>query len=73
MSRRFLLGLGMALLVGGGFVLARGATYTTNETLFEVGGWKPKVEARRTVPPWVGGVLVIAGAALIVAGVRRRS
>ncbi|MDH4131717.1 MAG: hypothetical protein OEW17_10615 [Gemmatimonadota bacterium] len=73
MNRRPLLSLGMVLLVGGGFVLARGATYTTKETLFKVGGWKPKVEERRTVPPWVGGMLALAGVALIVAAARRPS
>jgi hypothetical protein len=73
MNRRLLVGLGMVMLVGGGFVLARGASYTTKKTMFEVGGWKPKVTEQRTVPPWVGGVLAVAGAWLIAAGMRRPS
>ena len=73
MNRRVQIGLGMVLLVTGGFVLARGLTYTRKTTVFKVGGWKPKVEERRTVPPWVGGVLVLAGVAVLVAGVRRPS
>lgn len=73
MNRRLRIGLGMVMLVSGGFVLARGATYTTKKTMFEVGGWKPKIAEHRTVPPWVGGVLALAGVWLIVAGVRRPS
>ena len=73
MHRRLLIGLGMAMLVGGGFVLARGATYTVRKTMFEVGGWKPKIAEQRTVPPWAGGVLALAGVWLIVAGARRPS
>jgi hypothetical protein len=73
MNKRLLIGLGMVMLLGGGFVLARGATFTTKKTMFEVGGWKPKVAEQRTVPPWVGGVLALAGVSLIVAGVRRPS
>lgn len=73
MSGRVRMGLGMALLVVGGFVLARGATFTTRRTMFEVGDWKARVSEHRAVPPWAGGLLVVAGVVLIVGAMRRPS
>jgi hypothetical protein len=73
MSQRIRLGVGVVLLVLGGFVLARGASFTSKRTMFEVGDWKAKVSEQRTVPPWVGAILVVAGVVLLAGASRRPS
>lgn len=64
-----LLALGLAALAYQGF------TYTTRETVIDIGPIKATAERQKTVPlpPIVGIVAVIAGAGLLVAGSRKKS
>jgi len=64
---------GLLLLVLGGFVLLRGLSFTSQKSVLKVGDFQASVEEHRTVPPWVGGLLVAGGILLIVGGSRRRS
>ena len=65
--------LGMVLLVLGAFIVARGLTYSSREEVLRVGDVKASVESKRAVPTWAGGVAIVAGIALVVAGMRRRT
>lgn len=59
-----LLALGIIALIYEGF------TYTTRETVIDIGPLPATAETEKTIPisPIVGGALTIAGAALLYAG-----
>lgn len=65
--------VGLILVAAGAFVLLRGFSFTSQKSVLKVGDFQASVEERRTVPPWVGGLLVAGGILLIVGGSRRRS
>jgi drug/metabolite transporter (DMT)-like permease len=60
--------LGVAALVLGGI------TYTTQETVLEVGPLKAQAEKEETIPlpPLLGAIALIGGIVLVVVGARRR-
>ena len=67
---------GIALIVLGLIALAyQGITYTSRETVIDLGPLKATAERERTfpVPPIVGGVAVLAGVALAIAGSRKKN
>ena len=64
---------GLLLLVLGGVVLLHGLSFTSQKSVLKVGDFQASVEEHRTVPPWVGGLLVAGGILLIVGGSRRES
>lgn len=61
--------LGLAALVYGGI------TYTSRETVIDIGPVHATAERERTLPlpPLVGIAVVAGGVALLVAGMRKRS
>jgi hypothetical protein len=66
--------VGIALLVLGILALAyQGITYTKTEKVLEVGPITATKETKKTIPlpPVVGGVAVVGGIVLLVAGARR--
>ena len=65
--------VGIAIIGLGAFVLLRGASFTSRHDVIKVGDLKVTASEQQTVPPWVGGVAILAGAALIAAGARKRS
>jgi hypothetical protein len=67
---------GLVLIVLGVAALVyQGVTYTTRDTVIDIGPITATAEHRKTVPlpPIVGIVAVAAGVALMVAGSRSRS
>jgi hypothetical protein len=67
---------GIVLIVLGVVALAyQGITYTTRETVVDLGPLKATAERERTfpLPPIVGGAAVLAGVALAIAGARKKS
>ena len=66
--------VGIALLVLGILALAyQGITYTKTEKVLEVGPITATKETKKTIPlpPLLGGVAVVGGIVLLVAGARR--
>ena len=63
-----LIALGLAALV------AQGVTYTSNETVIDIGPLHATADQERTLPlpPVLGVAAVAAGAGLLVVGVRKR-
>ena len=63
------LGIGLVIL---GFIglLWGGIPYKKKETVAEVGGLKMEVTEKKqmSVPPWISGIVILAGAALIMRG-----
>jgi polyferredoxin len=66
--RKIMVVLGLLVMLGGGFVLGRGLTYKKKHELFKVGDFKADFKTTETVPPWIGGLALAAGAALLIAG-----
>lgn len=65
--------VGILLLVLGAFIVFRGMTYKSRDEVLRVGDLKASVEEKRAVPTWVGGVAIVAGIALLAAGMKRRT
>jgi uncharacterized membrane protein len=65
--------VGILLLILGAFVLFRGVSYKSKDEVLRVGDLKASVEERHAVPTWAGGVAIVAGIALIAAGMKRRA
>jgi hypothetical protein len=65
--------LGIVLVVLGAFIVFRGLTYSSREEVLKIGDMKASVESKKAVPTWAGGVALVAGIALLAAGMRRRT
>lgn len=68
--------VGIVLIVLGAVALAyQGITYTTKEKVVDLGPLKVETEKEKTIPlpPVLGGVAVVAGIILVIAGSRRRA
>jgi hypothetical protein len=67
--------VGIVLIVLGAVALVVGGiTYTTTETVLEVGPLKAQAQKDKTIPlpPVLGAIALIGGIVLVVVGVRRR-
>jgi len=69
---RILQVLGVILIAGGLYVLIQGASYSSDKSLFKIGGVEAKVSQDHAIPPWAGGAALVAGVVLIVAGARMK-
>jgi hypothetical protein len=65
--------IGILLVVLGAGVLAYGVTYTSRETVLDIGPLHATAERERTLPlsPLLGAVVLAGGVALLIAGVRK--
>lgn len=63
---------GILVAALGIYILVRGLSVTTSDTLVEVGGLKASVEEKRAVPSWVGVAAIVGGLVLVGAGARKR-
>jgi hypothetical protein len=67
------LSIGGALLAALGlFIVFKGLNYSSEESVFKLGEFEAKVEQKRQIPQWLGGVALGAGVVLVVVGLRRR-
>jgi uncharacterized membrane protein len=64
--------VGILLVVLGAFIVFRGLSYGSQHSVIQIGDVKASMEARRSVPTWVGGIAIVGGVLLIGTGVRRR-
>ncbi len=64
--------VGILLMVLGAFIVFRGLNYGSQQSVIQVGDVRASVEARRTIPTWVGAVAIVGGALLVGAGLQRR-
>jgi hypothetical protein len=63
---------GIVLAALGAFVLLNGASFTTRRDVLKVGPVEASVQEKQAVPAWAGGVALVLGLGLVVAGARRR-
>ena len=64
---------GIALIVAGAFVLINGGSFTSRRSVLNVGGLKVSAEEQHPIRPWVAGLALLGGIALLVPGVRRKA
>ena len=64
---------GILILGLGALLLLRGGSITTRREVLEVGDVKITANEQQSIPPWVGGVAMVAGVALIITGARKRA
>ena len=62
--------IGILLMLGGGFILGKGLTYSKKRAGLKIGSFETSLKTREAVPPWVGGLIAAAGLALLVVGLR---
>jgi len=63
---------GFLMAAVGIFILVRGLSYKSSDTVLEVGGLKASVEERRTVPAWIGVAAIVGGLVMVGAGARKK-
>lgn len=64
--------LGAVLILAGGYILAKGLSYTSKEHVLDIGDVHITADERQPVPTWAGGLVAIAGLVLVVSGSSRR-
>ena len=69
-----------ALLIAGAILVATGLlliikppSYSHEERVFKLGDIEAKMQEERSIPGWVGGVLLGAGGVLVILGVKKAS
>jgi hypothetical protein len=65
--------LGLVLIGIGGFLLFNGGSFMHRENVLKMGDVHVTANERESIPSWVGGVVMLVGAALLVTGVRKRA
>ena len=64
---------GLILIAAGLFLILRPVHYPSDRSVVKLGNFQAKVEEDRTVPEWVGGIVLGAGVVLLGAGLFKRS
>lgn len=62
---------GVALIVVAGFLFF-GGSFTSQRSVMDVGGMTVTAEERHTVQPWIAGLMLLGGVALLITDMRRR-
>ena len=65
--------LGVVLIAVGAFVYFRGGSFTTREDVVKIGDLKVTANEQHPIAPWVAGVAVLAGAVLVVTGMKSKA
>jgi hypothetical protein len=64
---------GVVLLLLGSFIVIEGVSYTSEESVFKLGGIEAKMRQERRIPQWIGGLGLGAGFVLVGIGFKKRS
>jgi drug/metabolite transporter (DMT)-like permease len=64
---------GLVLIAAGIFLILRPPHYSSEQSVFKLGGLEAKVQQQRPLPDWVGGAVLGAGIVLLGAGLLKRS
>ena len=65
--------VGMALIVIGAAIYLRGLGFTSKREVLKIGDVSVSAEEQSPIAPWVAGLAVLAGIALMTTGVRRKA
>ncbi|MDE2051719.1 MAG: hypothetical protein KGJ72_11950 [Gammaproteobacteria bacterium] len=64
---------GLVLIAAGVFLILRPPHYSSEQSVFKLGDLEAKMQQERTLPGWVGGVVLGAGIVLLGAGLAKRT
>ena len=64
---------GLVLIAAGIFLILRPPQYASDQSVLRLGNLEAKMQQERTLPGWVGGIVVGAGIVLLGAGLFKRS
>lgn len=64
--------VGVALIIGGGFVLFEGGYISTRRQVIDLGGIQVSAEQKNRVEPWMAGLALVLGTALTIGGLTRK-
>lgn len=64
---------GLALIIGGSFVLVEGGYISTRRQVLDVGGIRVSAEQKSEIASWMAGLALVIGTALTIGGVTRKS
>lgn len=65
--------IGAAMILVGGFILARGLSYSKRTDVVNLGAVRVTADEKQSVSPWIGGVMALAGLALVFAGAGKKT
>ena len=65
--------VGLALIVIGAAIYLRGLGFTSKREVLKIGDVSVSAEEQSPIAPWVAGLAVLAGIALMTTGVRRKA
>jgi len=65
--------VGMALIVIGAAIYLRGLGFTSKREVLKIGDVSVSAEEQSPIAPWVAGLAVLAGIALMTTGARRKA
>ncbi|AKJ29995.1 hypothetical protein [Caldimonas brevitalea] len=63
--------VGAAMIGLGGFVLFKGLSVPSQETVFQLGQFKAEVQTEKPVPGWAGAIALAGGAVLLLLALRK--
>lgn len=64
---------GLVLIAAGIFLVLRPPHYASEQSVLKLGNLEAKMQQERTLPDWVGGIVLGAGIGLLAAGLLKRS
>lgn len=64
---------GIGLIVIGVAVYVRGGSFTTRRDVLKIGDVSVSAEEQRPIAPWIAGLAVLAGIALVATGARSKA
>ena len=63
--------VGVLRVIAGAVVAVRGFSYTSQESVFKVGGLEATVQEKHTLSPWIGVGAIALGVVVMLVGRRR--
>jgi hypothetical protein len=64
--------VGLLLALAGAWVTFNGGSFTTRETVVEVGDLEVTADRERPIPMWAGIGAIVVGLALVASGMKKR-
>ena len=63
--------VGILFIAAGIYIVAGRASYKTDREVVRIGGLEASVKESHAVPPWAGGIAIVAGGVMVAAALRR--
>lgn len=64
--------VGILLILAGGWVTLNGGSFTTRDTVVDIGDVEVTAEEERPIPLWAGIGAIVLGAVMVAGGAKKR-